>query len=224
MLKSFIISLARFLLHIIAHIEIEGIQNIPLDQPSIITSNHIGFLDGIMILSIDKIARHPNLVVIVAEKWQEIGFLRWAVGVLGWIFIDRFNPDVKSVREVLKRMKGPSLMVIAPEGTRSRTGSMIEAKPGAAYITCKSNANIVPTAITGTDDKFFKKFFTSLKRLHIKVKFGPPYKLPSMPNNGRTKYLQEATDEIMCQIAAMLPESYRGVYADHPRLKEILAS
>jgi hypothetical protein len=33
-----------------------------------------------------------------------------------------------------------------------------------------------------------------------------------------------ATDEIMCQIAARLPEKYRGVYADHPRLKEILNS
>jgi 1-acyl-sn-glycerol-3-phosphate acyltransferase len=35
--------------------------------------------------------------------------------------------------------------------------------------------------------------------------------------------MREATDEIMCRIAVMLPEKYRGVYADHPRLKELLA-
>ncbi len=35
--------------------------------------------------------------------------------------------------------------------------------------------------------------------------------------------MREATDEIMCRIGAMLPEKYRGFYADHPRLKELLA-
>jgi hypothetical protein len=35
--------------------------------------------------------------------------------------------------------------------------------------------------------------------------------------------MREATDEIMCRIGVLLPEKYRGVYADHPRLKELLA-
>jgi 1-acyl-sn-glycerol-3-phosphate acyltransferase len=39
---------------------------------------------------------------------------------------------------------------------------------------------------------------------------------------GREEALRAATDEIMCQIAALLPEKYRGVYADHPRLQELL--
>jgi hypothetical protein len=34
--------------------------------------------------------------------------------------------------------------------------------------------------------------------------------------------MREATDEIMCQIGAILPEKYRGVYAEHPRLKKLL--
>jgi 1-acyl-sn-glycerol-3-phosphate acyltransferase len=33
--------------------------------------------------------------------------------------------------------------------------------------------------------------------------------------------MREATDEIMCRIAVMLPESYRGFYRDHPRLLEL---
>jgi 1-acyl-sn-glycerol-3-phosphate acyltransferase len=39
---------------------------------------------------------------------------------------------------------------------------------------------------------------------------------------GREQAMRLATDEIMCRIAAILPEKYRGVYADHPRLKELL--
>jgi 1-acyl-sn-glycerol-3-phosphate acyltransferase len=41
---------------------------------------------------------------------------------------------------------------------------------------------------------------------------------------GREQAMRQATDEIMCRIAALLPERYRGVYADHPRLKELLSN
>jgi 1-acyl-sn-glycerol-3-phosphate acyltransferase len=34
--------------------------------------------------------------------------------------------------------------------------------------------------------------------------------------------MKQYTDEIMCHIAALLPESYRGFYAEHPKLKELL--
>lgn len=224
MLKNLIILLARFLLFILADVKMEGIENLSHDQPVIITANHIGFLDGVLILSLNEVSRHPNLVVIIAEHWQEIPVLRWAVKQLGWIFIDRFNPDIKSMRQVLKRMQGKSLMVIAPEGTRSKTGALIEGKPGAAYITAKSRAIIIPTALTGTEDKHLKKWFTSFKRIKILVKFGEPYQLPQMPNKQRNKYLAQATDEIMCRIAALLPESYRGIYSDNPRLIELLTN
>jgi 1-acyl-sn-glycerol-3-phosphate acyltransferase len=43
-----------------------------------------------------------------------------------------------------------------------------------------------------------------------------------LPARDREETLQRYTDEIMCQIAALLPEEYRGVYRDHPRLKELL--
>jgi 1-acyl-sn-glycerol-3-phosphate acyltransferase len=35
--------------------------------------------------------------------------------------------------------------------------------------------------------------------------------------------MQNATDEIMLRIAAMLPEKYRGFYTGHPRIKELIA-
>jgi len=49
--------------------------------------------------------------------------------------------------------------------------------------------------------------------------------LPPQPNGHRpdSQTLADYTTEIMCRIAAMLPPERRGVYADHPRLKEMLA-
>ena len=46
--------------------------------------------------------------------------------------------------------------------------------------------------------------------------------MPPMPKVNRDAWLAEQTDEIMCQIAALLPPDHRGVYADHPRLHELL--
>jgi 1-acyl-sn-glycerol-3-phosphate acyltransferase len=60
------------------------------------------------------------------------------------------------------------------------------------------------------------------KRLRIQVRIGKPYTLPPLKPHDREAQLQQHTDEIMCQIAALLPEELRGFYTDHPRLKEIL--
>ena len=60
------------------------------------------------------------------------------------------------------------------------------------------------------------------KKLDVTITFGQPFALPDIPRNDREAFLTEQTDEIMCRIAAMLPESYRGYYSEFPRLKELL--
>ncbi|MGZ9221779.1 MAG: hypothetical protein ACXW4Q_06690, partial [Anaerolineales bacterium] len=62
-----------------------------------------------------------------------------------------------------------------------------------------------------------------LRKSNITLTGGEPFTIPQLPNKGRDAALQKYTDEIMCRMAALLPERYRGVYAEHPRLKEILA-
>ncbi|MCJ7695748.1 MAG: 1-acyl-sn-glycerol-3-phosphate acyltransferase, partial [Anaerolineaceae bacterium] len=110
---------------------------------------------------------------------------------------------------------------ISPEGTRSKERRLLQGKPGAAVLAERAHVPIVPVAVTGTtnlgsDLKHFRK-------CKVTVRFGKPYFLPEITMNDRKEWLQKNTDEIMCQIAALLPESYWGVYADHPRLKELLA-
>jgi 1-acyl-sn-glycerol-3-phosphate acyltransferase len=53
---------------------------------------------------------------------------------------------------------------------------------------------------------------------------GPAFQLPPLPTEGqgRDEALKADTDEIMCRIAALLPEAYRGHYSNHPRLRELL--
>jgi 1-acyl-sn-glycerol-3-phosphate acyltransferase len=51
---------------------------------------------------------------------------------------------------------------------------------------------------------------------------GEPFIVEIPKGRGREQAMREATDEIMCRIAVELPEKYRGFYAEHPRLKELL--
>jgi 1-acyl-sn-glycerol-3-phosphate acyltransferase len=161
--------------------------------------------------------------VVIAEKYEVRPIFKWAIDSLDFMFIDRFNPDVYTVRKVLRMLKNNGLMMLAPEGTRSLDASLIEGKSGAAYFAAKTGALIVPIGATGTEDTVVKRRFKKLQRLDVAINVGDPYSIPPLPSENREEFLEKYTDEIMCRIAAQLPPSYRGIYADHPRLQELLA-
>ena len=211
--------LIRILIGSVAHVEVFGRENIPTSGTFVIATNHIGILDIIMAY---YALNRWDLFILVAEKWGKIGWIHWLGKQLNFIFIDRFNPDLPALREIMGRMKLGQVLVIAPEGTRSRTGALIEGKPGVSYLAAKAGYPILPVAITGTEDKVILGNIKRLKRSYITVTGGPIFTLPPLPTKDRDQVLEKYTDEIMCRIATLLPESYRGVYADHSRLRELL--
>ena len=212
--------LLRAIFNLIARVEVKGYEHLPSAGSFVIATNHLGIIDAPMaVYALDR----WDMFVMVAEKWNKIALFRWLGKYFNFIFIDRFNPDIKALRHVIELMKEDNILVIAPEGTRSRTGSMIEARPGVSYLATKLNRPIVPVALAGTEDKALFGNLRRLKRTHMTITAGPAFTLPPLPKEGRDKVLKQYTDEIMCHIAAILPEEYRGVYAEHPRLRELLA-
>ncbi len=212
-------AIARFVLNIIARIEIIG----SIDYQSggfIITGNHVGRLEAFLAL---LLAERDDVILILAEKYKQYAFWRYIARKVDAIWINRFDADFAALRAVLKRLQQGEVLAVAPEGTRSPTESLLPGKSGAAYLAAKSNLPIIPIGIVGTEDRIVKQRLKRLQRLDITIRVGAPYSLPPMPRAGRDAWLQEQTDEIMCQIAALLPPSHRGVYADHPRLWELLA-
>ncbi|MGD0610819.1 MAG: lysophospholipid acyltransferase family protein [Anaerolineales bacterium] len=220
-MRNFLRWLVRLLINLFARVEVRGLENVPQGTSFVIASNHLGFIDTFLVF---YALNRWDLFVLIGEKWGEIPFFRWVGKYFNFVFIDRFNPDVKAMRAVLERMKAGQVLVIAPEGTRSRTGALIEGKPGVSYLAAKLGYPIVPAAITGTPDRVILDHLLHFKRAPVTVTAGPVFRLPSLPLKDREKALQRDTDEIMCRIAALLPEKYRGWYAAHPRLKELLAT
>ncbi|TSA47386.1 MAG: 1-acyl-sn-glycerol-3-phosphate acyltransferase [Chloroflexi bacterium] len=213
--------LIRFLLRLLTRVEVRGRENIPVASNFIIAANHNGLVDAFLPF---YIINNTNLVLLVGEKWEKLSIMRWLGRGLNFLFIDRFNPDLKAIREVIARMKHGEVLVITPEGTRSKVGCLIEGKPGVSYLAAKMGYPLAPVGISGTFDKVFFGQLKRLHRPHIIVSIGPAFSLPSLPKEAqdRDKALKTDTDEIMCRIAALLPQEQRGVYSDHPRLKELL--
>ena len=212
--------LIRILLKLIARFEIRGKENLPLTGGMVIASNHIGILDIIMVyFVIDR----TDLFIPVAEKWEKIGWIRLLGKQLNFLFVDRYNPDLKALRKMIALMQDGKCLVIAPEGTRSRTGSLNEGKPGVAYLAARSGFPVIPVAITGTADETLLENVKHFHKSNITLTGGKQFMIPPLPKTDRDVALRKSTDEIMCQIAALLPEKYRGYYRDHSRLKELLS-
>lgn len=213
--------IVRFVMWLLTTQEIHGFENIdPQAKGMIVASNHIGRLEAAMVYIL---LNRSDVMVPVAEKYEKSPFWRFMVKSLNGIFIDRFHADMAAVRTCLNHIKKGGAVVIAPEGTRSPTASLQEGKPGVCYIAVKANAPIIPVGVSGCEDRAVRENFRHFRRTHLVVNIGKPFSLPPLDNRNREKALAENTNELMCQIGALLPPSYRGVYADQPRLHELIA-
>jgi len=213
----------RFLMNLIVRLttrlEVEGKDLLPDSDPYVVVGNHLGRLDAVYVYySLNR----RDIIMLVAEKYRKIPLIPWFVKQVDAIYVDRFNADLGAMRETLRRLKGGWVLTLAPEGTRSKSGKMQQAHAGASYLAAKAGVPIFPAAITGSEDKNVVAHMRRLKRTPVLIRIGQPFTLPPIPAKDRDAALQSYTDEIMCRIAALLPVEYRGVYADHPRLHELL--
>ncbi len=208
------------LMSLFTRIEVEGIERLrEIKGKAIIVSNHLGRLDGGFAF---YLVRRDDMVITIAKKYREIAIYRWFGDQLDLLWLDRYEADLGTIREVLKRLAKGAILLMTPEGTRSKTEALLEGKPGVAYLASKSGANIVPLALLESEDRLVRASFKKFKRPRVKIFIGEPFSIPPLPKTDRSKFLEEQTDIIMTRIAALLPESHWGYYAGHPRLAELL--
>lgn len=220
MFLKFIRIITRTILRLIARVELIDFDRVPETETIIVVSNHLGRLDAMLgYILIDR----SDVIMMVAEKYEKVALWRWIGNKLNVIWINRFNADIHALRETTRRLKQGGILAVAPEGTRSPTETLQEGKPGAAFLAAKAGVPLLPVTLTGTEDRIVLERLRRFKRLDITIRAGKPFTLPPMDRKNRDAYLTEQTAEIMCRIAANLPEKYRGVYAGHPRLKALLA-
>ena len=203
---------------IITDIEVYGLEKLPKGN-FIGAANHLGRLDTAALLCIID---REDIIMPVAEKYKDHPLFGAIGRAVDAVWLNRFEADYSALREILARMRKGGMLAIAPEGTRSKTEALQQGKMGVAFLASKSGYPVLPVAVTGTEDRAILENLKHFRRSKIIIRAGEPFYVQIHQGKGREEAMRQATDEIMCRIGALLPEKYRGVYANHPRLKELL--
>ena len=210
-------NLVRFLLSVLTDTRFEGLENLPETGGVIIATNHMSRLD-IPVLLCNP--RRPDITALVADKYRRYSFFAWFARTAGAIWLDREKADFAAFRAAAEVLAEGRSLGIAPEGTRSTTGQLLQGKPGTVLVAVRTGMPIVPVGIHGTEDGMKK--ISTFRRPKIVAKFGELFRIPPIDREQREAQMQYWTDEIMLRIAVLLPEKYHGFYAGYPRIRELM--
>ena len=207
----------RVLFFLLTRVQVNGIEHLPQKGGYLAAANHLSVIEVPLVYCL---INRNDVTGLVAKKHQKNIFFRWIINLLDGIWLNRDEIDTRALRTARDHLMSGGVLGIAPEGTRSQTGALIEAKTGVAFLADQAKVPIVPVAVAGTWK--ITSEIISLKRPKIYVNFGKPFTLPPVDRKNRDHDLKNNTAEIMCQLAALLPPENRGVYANHPRVQELL--
>ncbi|HUF38060.1 MAG TPA: lysophospholipid acyltransferase family protein [Anaerolineales bacterium] len=185
-----------------------GISNFPAAGPGIIALNHLGDADVAMIAT--ALPVQPEALAKV--ELYDFPFVGWLVNTYGVIWVHRGTADRRALRAALDGLADGRFIAIAPEGRQSITGSLEEGTGGAAYLALKADVPVIPLALTGTQDSNVYGNWRRFRKPALTLTIGEPFRLEEVGSPSET--LHAGADAIMRRIAALLPESYRGVYVD----------
>jgi 1-acyl-sn-glycerol-3-phosphate acyltransferase len=201
----------RLLFYILSPIKITGRKNVPLHTPYIVAINHVSLFEAPFVG-----AFWPEQLEVIgaSDIWDRPG-QNILARLWGGIPVHRGDFDRNAVNGVISALRGGSPLLIAPEGGRSHKPGLRQAKPGVSYIAEQTRLAVIPVGIVGTTDDFWQKASKG-KRPGLEMHIGKPIQLSAGSGKGANRHesRQINADLVMRHIAGLLPEEYRGVYAE----------
>jgi 1-acyl-sn-glycerol-3-phosphate acyltransferase len=197
------------LVRVLCKVDGEQVDKVPAHGPLILIANHVNFLEAPVL----HCRLRPRQVIGLAKAEA------WDNPLLGWLFdqweaipIQRGEPDIGALRRALRVLRDGGILVVAPEGTRSRHGRLQRGRSGAVTIALKSGAPLLPLAFYGGEA--IGHNIRRLRRTPFHIIVGEPFHVKVGGKRVSRDVRQRIADEIMYQLAALLPPAYRGEYAD----------
>lgn len=189
---------------------VEGLENVPKTGGAILVSNHLNNADPCIIPAILK-----RRVITMAKKemfkWPVISLLFRFIGAFP---VDRQGADISALREAQHVVNDGLLLLMFPEGTRSRDRQLHRGFAGTALVAYRTGVPVIPIAISGTETLpwpwLFIRFFMGPR---VTVRIGKPF-YPPATERITSQAAKSATDDIMVHVAELLPEAYRGEYRE----------
>jgi 1-acyl-sn-glycerol-3-phosphate acyltransferase len=191
---------------------ITGREHIPRTGPAIVAVNHISYLDPPLMGSA---IRRPMWFMAKAELFEN-PFLSWFFRALHAFPVRRGEGDRAALKRTLDYLEKGDMVLIFPEGTRSKTGELGPPEMGVGMLALRTGAPVIPVALSGTSEMLPP----NARRLHparIRIKIGPPLHFPKPPAGRipREAYA-EAAEEIIQAIARLQREPGHAPIAASP--------
>ena len=175
---------------------LHGAENVPRRGPVILAANHIGFLDGPVLVSMTQ-----RLTFAMAKQELFVGRQGTLLAHIGQIGIDRRWIDKHAILRSIQVLRAGKMLAVFPEGARG-AGEVTHAKGGAAYLAMVTGAPIVPVAILGTREPGQTRDDKPRRGAPIHVVYGEPIRLPQYPWPRRKAVVAELTEQVRQQLAA----------------------
>jgi len=202
------ITFFRPLFNMLVDVEAEGLDNVPPSGPAILMINHVAFLDPVML-----IACVPRRILPMSKiENLELPGVNLLIRQWGAINVRRGEVDRQALRQAIDALKAGHLLLMAPEGTRSKSGVLQEPHDGVAYVATRTGALVIPVGIVGTPE--IAKNWKRLRRTHVQATFGRPFYFETAGARAGREVLAQMTREAMYQLAAVLPSQQRGRFAN----------
>ncbi len=204
----------RLVARCVARIRVEGLEHIPGEGPLLVVCNHASNADGMLLLAFVQPTLGRPFNWPGKEEALRWPFFGWAMRHNGVFGIRRGAGDLEAFRTARKVLDDGRVLAIFPEGTRSPTGALQQAKEGAALLALRSGAPVLPIAIEGSGGFWPRGRLIPRIGRRMVVRVGEPFSALEMPGANRQLALKAASEVLMAHVAMLLPEEQRGVYAD----------
>ena len=208
-LRWFVYLVIKVGLSILCRVDAPDLDKIPARGPLIIVSNHTGSLEVPVLFG--WLQPRPLTAWAKSETWDK-PFFHWLFNLWGAIPIRRGEADMTALRAALEKLEQGYLFGVAPEGTRNKTGKLLRAHPGVVTLAMHSKAPLQPVAYWGGEN--FVSNLKHFRRTDFHIRAGRLFALNMNGERITREQRQQVADEMMYQLAALLPEEYRGEYSD----------
>jgi len=198
---------ARPVMSLLSRWEVHGRVNVPATGGFILAVNHCSYVDPVLLI----VGVPRYLRFMVKSELYRLSPARWFLRAFGTFSVRRGFADRVALAEAQRLLAEGHVVVLFPEGTRSRMGRLLRGLPGTMALAVRSGVPVLPVAIMGTET--VRGWLGTLKRPRMVLRIGEPYR-PERPEGRLTSAaLQALADDLMLRIAAMLPEERHGAYA-----------
>ncbi|ASN51893.1 1-acyl-sn-glycerol-3-phosphate acyltransferase [Sinomonas sp. R1AF57] len=197
---------------------VTGLENVPTTGPFIVASNHLSFLDSVIIQAL-----MPRGVAFFAKAEYFTGkgvkgrLMKSFFEGVGSIPVERGEQAasvaaLKTLLDILGEGRG---IGIYPEGTRSRDGLLYRGRTGVGWLALTTGAPVVPVGLRGTE-KLQPADTNGIKPQHFEMIVGKPLSFDKTGPDHSLPARREATDRIMDAIAALSGQERAAGYNKPP--------